>query len=262
MADAERSVQKQFAKNPEKYRDERLFSSGTDLKQMIDALPLTGREKVLDIGSGAGHTALAFAPFVKQCIGLDLTEDMVRVATDLARDRRAENVSFRQGNAEQLPFQDASFDIVTCRFAAHHFADVRQVMREVKRVLKTKGIFLLVDHYAPEDEVLDAFINELDRMRDPSHVREYSLSEWERLFAENGFTYEKIYQWDLPIHFSRWIERAGTPPDMEKKIISFLQTATPLCKDTFKIELDASGDPLSFCLKAVLLQGMKQEKTQ
>ncbi len=253
------SVQKQFSKNPEKYRDEKLFAAGEDLLEMIQSVPLTGKEIVLDIGTGAGHTALTFSPFVEQCIGLDVTEEMVQVATNFAKERSAHNVLFRQGDAEHLPFPDSMFDIITCRYAAHHFSNVRRVVQEISRVLKPNGHFLLVDHYAPEDITLDRFINELNKMRDSSQVRESSLSEWQTMFAQHAFTYNEVVTWDLPIDFARWIERAGTSAEVQQKIVSHMQTAPAQCQDTFHFVYDEQGYPTSFCLKAVLLHGIKEE---
>ncbi|WP_284036616.1 class I SAM-dependent methyltransferase [Neobacillus sp. 114] len=259
MADAKNTVQQQFAKNPEKYRDEKLFAAGQELDVMVKAVTLTGEENVLDIGTAAGHTALAFAPFVKKCMGVDITEEMVKVATDYAKERGCENVTFQQADAESLPFPDAMFDIVTCRYAAHHFPNVRKAVKEISRVLKKGGHFLLVDHYAPEDKVLDHFINTVNKLRDPSQVRESSLSEWREMFVENSLYYSERLKWNLPLEYASWIERAGTSADAQKKILSILENATPICRDTFQITFNEEGVPQDFCLKAVLLHGVKGE---
>ena len=217
------SAQQQFSKNAEKYRDEPLFAMGEDLHHMVQSVSLLGTEKVLDIGAAAGHTALAFAPFVVECHGIDVTEQMVQVATKYAADRGVSNVQFQIGDAENLSFPDASFDIVTCRFTAHHFTNVDKAVNEISRVLKPGGKFLLVDHYAPEDVALDTFVNALNRMRDPSHVRESSLSEWKTLFAKNGLSYREILKWDLPLEFQNWVERSSTPFEVRQKLIEYLR---------------------------------------
>jgi ubiquinone/menaquinone biosynthesis C-methylase UbiE len=64
--------------------------------------------------------------------------------------------------------------VITCRLAAHHFSHIAKAMQEITRVLKPNGVFLLVDHYAPEDKSLDDFINQVDQTRDPSHLKEYT----------------------------------------------------------------------------------------
>jgi SAM-dependent methyltransferase len=250
--------EKQFAQNPDKYRDDPLFAEGEDLRLMVQSITIPKVKTVLDIGTGAGHTALAFSKVAEEkCYGIDVTEQMVQVATKLAKDRGISNVHFQIGDAENIPFENQSFCIVTCRFAAHHFVNVEKCIQEISRVLKPGGIFMLVDHYAPEESELDAFINTLDQLRDPSHVREYSLLEWKNLFDKNGLSYREIYKWDLPIKYQNWIERAATPKDKQQKLMDHFQLATPSCKETFQIKLDGNRYPQSFCLKSILLHGVK-----
>ncbi|WP_067934268.1 class I SAM-dependent methyltransferase [Alicyclobacillus kakegawensis] len=255
--DVKTSVQRQFSQNAKDYRVEPLFAQGDDLQYLLKAVPLTGDERVLDVATGAGHVALAFAPHVEQCVGIDLTDSMVEVATDFARERGIGNVHFATGDAEHLPFSAASFDLVTCRFAAHHFADVGRAVQEVARVLKPGGAFLLIDHYAPEDEALDTFVNHLDKLRDPSHVREHRLSEYQAWFADAGLLYREQRRWNLPLQFENWVQRARTPADMKRKLADYLREASPSCKETFCIQLDEHQHPVSFCLKCALVVGRK-----
>ncbi|EME73412.1 class I SAM-dependent methyltransferase [Bacillus sonorensis] len=252
------SAQKQFAKNPDRYRDEPLFSAGKDLEFMVNSVSLQGDEVLLDVGSGAGHTAIAFSPFVKHCTGVDITEEMVQTAALFAKEKNAFRVSFLQGDAEKLDFPDASFDIVTCRFAAHHFPDIRRAVAEIARVLKSGGSFILVDHYAPEDKALDQFINQLNQMRDPSHVREYSLAEWNEWFEENGLDYIEKQKWNIPIDFENWIRRGAVPEEKRPDIIAHLTGSSPACRDEFEIVQNDKGEPVSFKLKGILIVGRKR----
>lgn len=252
------SAQKQFSKNAEQYRDEPLFSAGHDLEAMVKSVPLAGDEALLDVGAGVGHTAIAFSPFVKQCTGIDVTEEMVKTAALYAKEKNACNVTFLQGDAEKLDFPDASFDIVTCRFAAHHFPDISRAMSEIARVLKPGGSFILVDHHAPEDKALDQFINLLNQMRDPSHVREYSLAEWNKWFEENGLDYTEQGRWNIPIEYDNWIHRGAVPEEKRPAIAAHLTGSSQACRDEFQIVLAENGRPLSFCLKGVLILGKKR----
>lgn len=247
--------QQQFAGNAAKYRDDPLFAMGDDLRYMVQSVSMRGTEQLLDIGSGAGHVALAFAPFVDACLGIDVTEPMIRTASEYAMNRGIANVRFQMGDAANLALADASFDIVTSRFSAHHLPDPDTAIQEITRVLKPGGTFVLVDHYAPEDTELDNFVNQLNRLRDPSHVRESSLSEWQALFKKHGLAYRQVQTWDLRLQFQSWIDRAGTPVHIRPQIEEYLRTASPQCKDTFQIMVNGEGSPESFCLTAVLLQG-------
>lgn len=249
-------VQQQFGQSAADYRDEPLFAEGSDLQWMVESMDLTGAERLLDIGTGAGHTCLAFAPLVADCVGLDVTPEMVQVASGLAADKGLTNVQFLQAEAEHLPFPNDAFDVVTCRFAAHHFADVEQAMREVSRVLKAGGTFLLIDHYAPEGRELDEFVNTLDRLRDPSHVREYSVAQWQSYFQDNGLSYTELRHWDLKLEFANWVKRAKTPDRVQEQLTDLLVGATEACIETFSVEI-ADGHVQTFCLKCAFLRGTK-----
>ena len=102
------------------------------------------------------------------------------------------NVQFRIADAHDLPFEDATFDIVTCRRAAHHFADIARALHEMKRVLKGNGRLVIDDRSVPEDDFVDATMNRLDWLHDESHVREYGPSEWQRMLSEAGFEVDAI----------------------------------------------------------------------
>lgn len=250
-------AENQFSQNAENYRDSPIFAAGEELEWIKAAANTKGHEHLLDIGCGAGHTVFSFSDIISKGIGIDVTQKMIEVAAALAKERQLKHITFEQAAAEALPFADDSFDIVTCRFAAHHFPNLPAAMSEISRVLKKGGAFLLVDHYAPENAVQDSFINHLNRLRDPSHVRESSLSEWEELFAANQLTQKEIRYWDLQIDYQDWITRGRTPENVQQEIVSHLQDADPDTKQIFQLQFDAQQHPISFCLKAALIQGIK-----
>jgi len=141
----------------------------------------------LDIATGTGHTALALAPHVASVIGFDLTPEMLAEAGKLRAARGVGNVTFREGDVHALPFPDASFDLVTSRRAPHHFSNIKAALREMRRVLRPGGRLLIDDRSVPEDDFVDACMNELDWYHDESHVRQYRPSEWRTMLGEAGF---------------------------------------------------------------------------
>lgn len=147
---------------------------------------------VLDVGTGTGHTAFALAPHVKLVIATDITPEMLNEGRRLKDELGMQNVEFRMADAHELPFEDATFDIVTCRRAAHHFTDIARALREMKRVLKPDGRLVIDDRSVPEDDFVDATMNHLDLLHDPSHMREYRPSEWKTMLVEAGFEVEAI----------------------------------------------------------------------
>ena len=146
----------------------------------------------LDVATGAGHTAFALAPHVSKIIATDLTPEMLAEARKLQAANGLANVDFRIADVHQLPFEAGAFDLVTSRRAPHHFADIGKALREMRRVMKRGGRLVIDDRSVPEDDFVDAVMNELDWYHDPSHVRQYRPSEWQRMLADAGFTVEGV----------------------------------------------------------------------
>lgn len=195
------SVQQQFGAVAARYANSTIHASGPDLTAMLHAARLQNDKRVLDIGCGAGHTALAFAAHVAEVQGVDLTPEMLDQAHRLAAERNITNVFFEQSNVVNLPFPAASFDIVTSRYSAHHYADPVGALREVARVLQPDGVFFLVDVVAPKEPASDTFLNAIELLRDPSHVRDHSITQWQKMFAEVGLHAETLGTWPLHLEF-------------------------------------------------------------
>lgn len=244
MEDEKDLVRSQFARNAEAYARSRTHATGRDLEQMVTLAALTGSEAVLDVSTGAGHTALAFAPRVQRVVASDLTPEMLETARRLAAARRAGNIEFVQADVEALPFPDASFDRVTCRIAAHHYPSLSRAVREMARVLRPRGRLLAEDNYSPQPEVADRFINALEKVRDPSHVRAWSLVEWAGAFTAAGVQARVAAQFESPVDFEDWVARTQTAGDNIAVLRGMLQTAPPECRITFGI----GTDPLRFHL--------------
>ncbi len=201
----------QFAPVAADYARFSYHAAGPDLAPMLAAGEMAGDERVLDIGSGPGHTALLFAPVAKEVVATDPTEAMLDQGRRLARERGLENIRFECTGAESLPFAADIFDRVTSRQSAHHYEDIASAMREVSRVLRPGGRFVLIDTVAPEDEAFDCFLNEVELLRDASHVRDYRVSEWAQMFAAVGFGLEHVADWGIPLDFDDWVTRSRTP---------------------------------------------------
>jgi ubiquinone/menaquinone biosynthesis C-methylase UbiE len=218
-----RKVTAQFGAAAGAYTTSLTHSDPAALERVLDLARPKPSDVALDIATGAGHTALALAPHVAQVTAYDLTEPMLAETARNAAARGLSNVTTRQGPAESLPFADASFDIVTVRQAPHHFADVRAAIREMARVARSGARVIIIDSTAPEDDSLDRQWNYIEKLRDPSHVRNYRPSEWrafvaeaglEPFFEETGAASEKGGAMD----FTAWIRRINTPPDAAAEV--------------------------------------------
>jgi len=239
--DREQAIQRQFGAAAERYRVSCYHADAPDLDTMLGAVELRGDEALLDLGTGTGHTALAFAPHVATVVGLDLTPAMLDEARSLAREGRFENVRFEVGRAEALPYADQRFDLVTCRVCAHHFGDVRAALGEAARVLRPGGQLLWVDSIAPEDPAQDTFLNCIELLRDPSHVRDYSVSQWQASFAEAGLVAEHRSTWGVPLDFEEWCERMRTPEPAREALRALFDGATEAIREALAVRRDPYG---------------------
>src|SRR6185437_12969138 len=134
--------------------------------------------RALDLGCGGGHVSFAVAPHVCEVVAYDLSAEMLAVVATAAHERGLRNLATQQGVAERLPFADASFDYVFSRWSAHHWRDLEAGLREAARVLKPGGTAVFIDTATPAQALLDTFLQAIELLRDPSHVRDYSQVEW------------------------------------------------------------------------------------
>jgi SAM-dependent methyltransferase len=229
-------------------------ATGPDLGTLVAAGNFQGHERVLDVGTGAGHTALAVAPHVNEVVGLDLTPEMVATATALAQERAVTNVSFREGDATALPFPEGSFDVVTNRQSAHHYADPAKAAAEAARVLRPGGVFLLIDTISPEDPALDTFLNCVELLRDASHVRDWRPSEWLRMLAAAGLDAQVMDRFTISLDGDDWTKRMRTPASKTAVIRELFSTGTPAQRAMFEIQ----ESPWGFTLPAVLFRATKR----
>ncbi len=229
------TVRQQFGASVAGYLTSDVHARGSDLPLLPAVAGLTGAERVLDVATAVGHTALALAPHVREVIGVDLTREMLAEARRQAASRGIANASFQEGDAEQLPFRDGLFDVVVCRIAAHHFPDVPAFCRESARVLRPAGRLLVVDNVAPEDDELDSFINAVEKLRDPSHYREYRLSEWRDFMTEAGFRFEVANEFVMTLEREPWLARMNAPELVAVEVRRRLEQAAPRVKQAFGI---------------------------
>ncbi|MCY0876009.1 MAG: class I SAM-dependent methyltransferase [Firmicutes bacterium] len=231
-----RQVQEGFGMNAHAYVTSALHQSGSDLADMIANLHLQPEEVALDIATGGGHVANALAPHVRQVIALDLTRPMLEAARTYAQTLGLDSILYLVGDAEDLPFADASFDLVTCRIAAHHFPHPSQFVREAVRVLKPGGRFALTDNVSPEDLVAAEFFNAVERLRDVSHVWCPPISQWRAWLADAGLkelwnnTQCKTYR------YREWVARTAHRTEQRDAVEKCLLEATPDLVRAFHIE--------------------------
>src|SRR5690625_3206139 len=190
----------------------------------------------LDVATGGGHVAKSLARNVSKVVATDLTEEMLRnTASHLST---ITNIEFIVVDAEDLPFEENSFDIITCRYAAHHFPHPRKFVREVYRTLKPGGKFLFVDNVGHENSAYDTFINKLDKIRDASHVRSLRISEWEEALNRIGFKVLQQKGRDKTLPFTEWVTRTLESSKEIELVIDFILHAPDEIKNYYHVTIE------------------------
>ena len=246
-------TRQQFDLTAKAYSKAPLFVRGHDLTLMVEVAKPVNTWHVLDIGCGAGHTAFAFAPYVQQVVGIDLSPGMLLEAQQNLQERGLTNIHFQQASVTPLPFGNEAFDLVTCRFVAHHFSNLSLALSEIRRVLKREGQLLVVDVISPEADGLAQFVNHIERLRDPSHFWEWKVSQWQAAMLEVGMSFSSLNQWRLPIDFEDWTTRQQTPSSVVEELKSLLDSASEPIKTALQLEKQPRQ---AFQLWAALMRGV------
>jgi ubiquinone/menaquinone biosynthesis C-methylase UbiE len=204
-------VGSQFGSQAAAYLSSAVHAQGADLDALAALVKDQSDGKVLDLGCGAGHVTFRVAARAKEVIAYDLSSEMLDVLARAAAERGLRNIVTRKGVAEQLPFANESFDYVLSRYSAHHWHDFEAALREVFRVLKPGGIVGFVDAVSPGAPLLDTYLQAVELLRDPSHVRNYSRAEWEAAMVRAGFRPASLTGFRVRLNFVSWVERMRTP---------------------------------------------------
>jgi ubiquinone/menaquinone biosynthesis C-methylase UbiE len=170
MDNPNKLIQQQFGAHASDYATSQVHAQGASLARLVELTQPKRNWLVLDVSTGAGHTALTFAPHVARVIATDLTPEMLDQARKLAQERGIANVEFRPADAHALPFGDNEFDLVMSRIALHHYLNARKAVAEMARVCKRGGIVALVDNVVPPDRLTAFYINDFEKCLNQLHT--------------------------------------------------------------------------------------------
>jgi len=233
-------VAHQYDPRSRAYLDSAVHAQGADLDVMSQQAGQQHYLRALDVGCGGGHVTFRLAPQVQDMVACDLSVSMLETVKQEALLRGLSNVSVHQGAAASLPFATASFDLVATRYSVHHWPDAQAGLREMARVLRPGGMAFFSDVMGSLVPLQDTWLQSIELLRDPSHVKNLSLLEWERLIRNNGFSIEGVERYRLRLDFASWVARMHTPGVQVAAIRALQACASQEIRDYLEIEADGS----------------------
>ncbi|MBW6510754.1 MAG: methyltransferase domain-containing protein [Desulfuromonadaceae bacterium] len=253
-------VREQFGKSADSYIHNKGFATGDDLLAARELLQPMLDDNLLDIACGGGHTALFFAPLVRNVVASDLTMQMLKKAQEyVAEEGGVDNVTFREADAEDLPFPAGAFTLLTCRIAPHHFPDVPRALKEFHRVLRRDGRMVIIDTLMPEDPEIVEFYQTMEKMRDPTHIRAYTRDEWIKMIDDSGLILHETRIIPKTHDFPEWAARAGMKREATQQLNRFFAEAPIKIQDFFQIETFA-GEVESYTDRKLLIYATRPGK--
>ena len=228
------------------------------LKMIVAAAQPRPDDTVLDVACGGGIVVCAFAPHVRHATGIDVTPAMLQRARGLAAEKQLSNVSWRQGDVSSLPYDDGSFAIVVTRFAFHHFLDPLAVLREMVRVCSPGGRVVVVDTFASEDAEKAAEFNRLEKLRDPSHARNLTLTELKGFFRVVGLPEPQMTSYELRSDVASLLARSFPNPGDDVRIIEMFRASA--VDDRMGIPIRVVGDKIHYAYPVTIVAARRPAK--
>jgi len=253
------AVCSQFGAAADAYAVSQVHAKGESLAVLVEYVKPQTTWAVLDVATGAGHTALALAPHVARVVATDLTPQMVAKTTELAAARALGNLETACADAEQLPFASASFDLVTCRLAFHHFSRPAEAVGEWVRVLKPGGVLGFTDNVSVSDPLAARYYNAYEALRDPSHHWVFPLADLRAMFAAAGLQVSQIHQLSKEFEFHDWADRQRVSPAGKAQLLHMMRHIPPALQPLLSPRWE--GDTLYFSLWEAVITAYKPSQT-
>ena len=216
-------IVEQFTRQAAQFAGSPTARSGDILERMVRLARPSAQDRALDVACGPGLLVCGMARHVGHATGIDLTPAMLEQARRTQREQGVDNVSWDQGDVSAMPYADGTFDIVTCRFAFHHFPDPLAVLREMRRVCGAGGRIVVADS-APAAGKAEAF-NAMEKMRDPSHTRALAVEEMTALFAAARLAEPVVERTRLALDLDEFLGRSYPREGDEARIRAMFERA-------------------------------------
>ena len=255
MEDQKIVVLDQFTKQARPFATAAAMKDKRALELLLASTNAGAEDTVLDVACGPGIVVCAFAEIARHATGVDLVPAMIEQAQSLQRERGLKNVSWKVADVYMLPYADDSFSIVTSRYAFHHLENPRGVLSEMKRVCKPGGKVALVDVVASADPRQADHFNQMEKLRDPSHMRALSLSDMEGLFHDVGLPAPKIKYYKAELELESVLKRSFPEEGNAEKVRTLIRQAVE--NDTMGINARLEAGRIKYSLPIAVLVSEK-----
>ncbi len=218
-----RLIQREFTKQARAYATNPTIVDADWALRLVQTAQPSPNDRVLEVATGPGYVALAFATAAREVVGVDLTGAPLAIARQNQAERGLTNVSFETADATRLPFEDACFDLTVCRLAFHHFDQPEQVFEEMLRVCRPGGKVAVEDLIASELADRAAYYDRWERLRDPSHTSALSLGQLVALYRDASLEVENL-KWERRSQdVERWLRTTQTPRETAQQVRQLIQ---------------------------------------
>lgn len=253
MASNRESILDQFTRQALPFASAPAIRNLEALGRIVQIAEAGPSDLVLDVACGPGLLVCAFAAVVEHATGIDLTPAMLDEARHEQQQQGLTNIRWVLGDVLPLPFPDATFSIVTARFAFHHFPDPLAVLQEMRRVCKSGGRVVVADTAPAEEKA--ANLNAMERLRDPSHVRAMPLSELSGLFRSAGLEVSRIDTYRLEGELEDLLRRSF-PSEGDSDQIRKMFTAS-CADDALDMAVHEAGGNIYYGFPVAILAAVK-----
>lgn len=243
VADAHARSRAQYSAVAANYATSESHAGGDDLAWFTARARSLAPTRALDVACGGGFSTRALVEAGHDVVAVDLTPESVAAARGATEGAR---VGWVVGAAEWLPFGTESFAIVGCRIAPHHFGDPARFVDEVVRVLRPAGVFLLVDTSVPEDHALARWLDDVERMRDPSHRHSWPPSRWTSVLRGARLDVDESTSFRKRHPLEQWLARSGCTGHAAVAVRQVFREAPEAARVAYRLEYDDAGEPMAY----------------